>query len=75
MAARASAFDLLPHMKVPTLILVGEQDVLTPPADSEAMAKAIPGSTLVKIPEAGHLSNLERPQRFDPALLGFLRSI
>jgi len=74
MAARASAFDLLPQIKVPTLILVGEQDVLTPPADSEAMAKAIPGSTLVKIPEAGHLSNLEQPERFNQALLEFLSS-
>ncbi len=72
MAARAPAFDLLPQIKIPTLILVGEHDVLTPPADSEAMAKEIPGSTLVKIPDAGHLSNLEQPAVFNSALSKFL---
>ncbi len=75
MAARASAFDLLPQIDVPTLIVVGEQDVLTPPADSEAMAKAIPGSTLVKIPEAGHLSNLEQPEAFNRNLQEFLAKV
>ncbi|HXE75694.1 MAG TPA: alpha/beta fold hydrolase [Candidatus Xenobia bacterium] len=72
-AARLPAFDLLPNINVPTLILVGEQDVLTPPSDSEAMAKAIPGSTLVKILNAGHLSNLEQPAIFNSAFLAFLR--
>ncbi len=75
MAARPAAFDLLPKIKCPTLILVGEQDGLTPPADSEAMAKAIPGSQLVKIAEAGHLSNLEQPAAFNDALNDLLRSI
>ncbi len=72
MAARAAAFDLLPQIKVPTLILVGEHDVLTPLADSEAMAKEIPGATLVKIPAAGHLSNLEQPESVTQARLPFL---
>lgn len=75
MAARPASFDLLPHIKCPTLIIVGEQDGLTPPADSEAMAKAIPGSSLVKIPEAGHLSNLEQPEAFNSALRTFLSSL
>ena len=73
MAARAAAFDLLPRIKVPTLIVVGQQDELTPPADSEAMAKEIPGSILVRIPEAGHLSNLEQPTAFNSTLLAFLK--
>jgi pimeloyl-ACP methyl ester carboxylesterase len=75
MAARPASFDLLPQIKVPTLIVVGEQDGLTPPADSEAMAKAIAGSTLVKIPEAGHLSNLEQPETFNSALSSFLNKL
>ncbi len=73
MAVRPASFDLLPTIKCPTLIIVGEQDGLTPPADSEAMAKAISGSTLVRIPEAGHLSNLEQPEKFNGALSGFLK--
>lgn len=73
MAARPASSDLLPQIKCPTLIVVGEQDGLTPAADSEAMAEAIPGSTLVKIPEAGHLSNLEQPEKFNSALSGFLK--
>jgi pimeloyl-ACP methyl ester carboxylesterase len=75
MAARASAFDLFPLIKCPTLILVGEHDVLTPPADSEAMAKEIPGSTLVKIPAAGHLSNLEQAEAFNRNLQEFLAKV
>ncbi|MGH9811813.1 MAG: alpha/beta fold hydrolase [Candidatus Acidiferrales bacterium] len=75
MAARPASFDLLPTIKCPTLIIVGELDGLTPPADSEAMAKAIPGSTLVRIAEAGHLSNLEQPEEFNSALSGFLNSL
>lgn len=75
MAARPASFDLLPTIKCPTLIIVSELDGLTPPADSEAMAKAIPGSTLVRIAEAGHLSNLEQPEEFNSALSGFLNSL
>ncbi len=74
MAARRASLDLLPQIKCPTLIVVGEQDVLTPPADSEAMAKEILNSRLVKIPDAGHLSNLEQPERFNQALLEFLQA-
>ena len=74
MAVRTASCDLLPQIKYLTLILVGEQDVLTPPADSEAMAKEIPHSRLVKIPDAGHLSNLEQPERFNQALLEFLQA-
>jgi 3-oxoadipate enol-lactonase len=75
MAARAASFDLLPQIRVPTLIVVGEQDGLTPQADSEAMAKAIPGSRLAQIPEAGHLSNLEQAAAFNSALTHFLAEL
>lgn len=56
----------------PTLIVVGEEDALTPPALSQAMADALPGSTLVTIPRAGHLSNLEHPVAFNAALHSWL---
>jgi 3-oxoadipate enol-lactonase len=75
MAARPASFDLLPQIKVPTLIVVGEQDGLTPPSDSEAMAKEIPGSQLVRMAEAGHLSNLEQPAAFNASLVEFFAKV
>jgi pimeloyl-ACP methyl ester carboxylesterase len=72
MAARPASFDLLPQIQCPTLILVGAEDTLTPPADSEAMAQAIPAARLEVIPAAGHLSNLEQPAAFNRALGAFL---
>jgi pimeloyl-ACP methyl ester carboxylesterase len=72
MAQRRDQTDLLETIRVPTLIIVGSEDVLTPPADSEAMHAKIEGSRLVKIEGAGHVSNLERPGEFDRALAEFL---
>ena len=72
MAARPASFDLLPKIHCPTLILVGAEDTLTPPADSEALAKTVPGAQLEVIPAAGHLSNLEQPTAFNRALDAFL---
>lgn len=61
----------LPGITVPTLILVGEEDVVTPPNLSQAMHAAIPGSTLVTIPQAGHLANIEQPAAFNAAVRAF----
>jgi pimeloyl-ACP methyl ester carboxylesterase len=69
---RADSTPLLETIHVPTLILVGEQDTITPPALSEQMYKAIKGSEYVAIPNAGHLSNLEQPRAFNAALARFL---
>ena len=74
MAVRIDQSDLLPSIAVPTLIVVGEQDAITPPVDAEAMAAAIYNSTLVKIPEASHLSNLDKPDEFNTALIDFLNA-
>ena len=63
---------LLETIAVPTLVVVGDEDTLTPPAASETMASALPSATLVVIPQAGHLSNLEQPQAFNAAVLSFL---
>jgi 3-oxoadipate enol-lactonase len=65
--------DRLGAISCPVQIIVGEQDVGTPVAMSRAIHDAIPGSKLVIIPSASHLSNLEQPGLFDKALLGFLR--
>lgn len=75
MAARPASFDLLPKIQCPTLVVVGAEDTLTPPADSEALAKAIPGARLEVIPAAGHLSNLEQPAAFTRALADFLTQL
>jgi 3-oxoadipate enol-lactonase len=69
---RADSTPLLPTIHVPTLILVGDEDTLTPPALSETMHHAIAGSVLVPIPQAGHMSNLEQPGPFNAALSHFL---
>ena len=59
---RVDSRPLLPTIRCPTLVLVGEQDAATPPDLSDEMAAAIPGARLVKIPECGHLSTMERPE-------------
>jgi pimeloyl-ACP methyl ester carboxylesterase len=65
----------LAAITVPTLIIVGENDGVTPVAASEALNTAISGSKLVVIPESGHLSNLEAPEAFTGALAEFLGTL
>ncbi len=64
--------DRLGAIKCPVQVIVGDQDVGTPVAMSRAIHEAIPGSELVVIPSASHLSNLEQPAAFNKALAGFL---
>ena len=72
MAARPDSTDLLSTITCPTLVIVGENDVTTPVSESLYMANRITGSTLVTIPEVGHLSNFEQPVAFNEALRSFL---
>ncbi|BDG02790.1 alpha/beta fold hydrolase [Anaeromyxobacter oryzae] len=72
MARRPDSTPTLAKIACPTLVIVGEQDGLTPPAESEKMAKAIPGAKLARIPKAGHLANLENPDAFEAAMVPFL---
>jgi 3-oxoadipate enol-lactonase len=65
----------LAEIDCPTLVICGEQDPSTPLPLSQAMAAGIPGARLAVIPDALHLSNLERPQAFNQALGEFLRTI
>ncbi|MGJ7509061.1 alpha/beta fold hydrolase [Variovorax sp. GT1P44] len=62
------------RIAVPTLVIAGTLDEATPPAMSEAMVAAIPGSRLVTI-EAAHLSAVERPVEFTQLLVDFWRSL
>jgi len=58
----------LAGVAIPALVLVGDADALTPPSDSELMAKTIPGARLVTIQGAGHLTPMERPGAVAAAL-------
>ena len=71
MRDRSDSTGFLREISIPTLVVVGERDVLTPPADSEAMAAAIPGARLVTIAGAGHLTPMERPKAVAQALAEF----
>ena len=62
----------LANITCPSLVLVGTDDVLTPPADAAAMATAIPRAVLMELPGAAHLANLEAPAPFAQAIIGFL---
>jgi pimeloyl-ACP methyl ester carboxylesterase len=72
MIARADSTSLLATIDVPTLIVCGDEDVLTPPKESRAMHAAIAGSRLEIIPGAGHVSNVERPAAVNQVLAEFL---
>ena len=69
---RPDATPLLPTIHCPTLVVVGDEDVITPPAASEEIKRGISGAELVIIPGAGHMSNMEQPDAFNVALARFL---
>jgi pimeloyl-ACP methyl ester carboxylesterase len=75
MAARPDSTADLGGVDVPTLVVVGEEDTLSPVADAEAMASTIPGAKLVTIPKAGHLTAVETPDEFNAAVTEFLASL
>jgi len=72
MMTRPDSTSLLSTIHCPTLILVGAEDGVTPPALSQDMQGAIGGATLVILPDAGHLSSMEQPAAFNEALAQFL---
>lgn len=75
MMARPDSTPTLATIDVPTLVVVGDEDVLTPRRDAEAMHQAIRGSRLEVIAGAGHVSNIERPATFNHVLSEFLASL
>jgi pimeloyl-ACP methyl ester carboxylesterase len=75
MMARQDSGPLLHAISCPTLIVVGEEDTLTPLSAAEEMQQGIRGSRMVKIPGAAHLANLDQPDAFNDALGRFLRDL
>jgi pimeloyl-ACP methyl ester carboxylesterase len=67
--------DLLPRIDVPTLLLWGEDDERSPLSVAEQFLDAIPGARLRVIPGAGHVSNMEQPERFNAEVRGFVASL
>ena len=73
LASRTDTTNILSSLHVPTCIIVGEQDALTPPTVAKNMNKAIPLSELHIIPSAGHMTNLENTVAFNDTLIAFLK--
>jgi 3-oxoadipate enol-lactonase len=75
MAARVDSTDILSQINCPVLVIVGSEDKLTPPAEAEVIHKGIDNSKLLIIENSGHLSNMETPDEFNRALVGFFESL
>jgi pimeloyl-ACP methyl ester carboxylesterase len=72
--ARIDQRPMLSSITCPTLVLVGAQDEPTPPHLADEIAAGIPGAHLVKIPECGHLSTIERPEAVNAALAAWMQA-
>lgn len=72
MKHRPDATEELGAITVPTLVVVGEDDSLSPPDVAQKMQERIPGAELAVLPRAGHLSNLEAAEEFNAAVAAFL---
>jgi pimeloyl-ACP methyl ester carboxylesterase len=71
-AGRHSAEDLLPSVRVPTLVIAGGRDGFTPPERSRAIAGAIPDAELLEIPNASHTAPIEHPHLVNFTVRDFL---
>lgn len=75
MARRPDRSAILDQIALPALIISGTADVLIPSSESQAMHERIRGSIFVDIPDAGHLSNLDKPQEFNRAVGDFMEKL
>jgi pimeloyl-ACP methyl ester carboxylesterase len=75
MAARPDITGMLPTIKLPTLVLVGEHDAISPPTEMRAIAEAIPAAQFVVIPAAGHMTTMENPAAVNEAIVRFVRQL
>ena len=73
LASRTDTTASLSSVKIPTCIIAGEHDKITPPSTAQSMHNAIPKSELHILQNAGHLSNLENPTEFNKILLSYLK--
>ncbi|MGD9644380.1 MAG: alpha/beta fold hydrolase [Pirellulales bacterium] len=71
MAERPDATPLLATIRVPTLVIVGEHDGISPPAEMRTVADAIAGAEFVEVPDAGHMAPLENPTVVNAAIAAF----
>jgi pimeloyl-ACP methyl ester carboxylesterase len=67
--------DDLPKVEIPTLVIGGTADALTPPAYAKQIAKAIPGARLELVPDGGHMLMLERTDVLDQLIVNFAREV
>ena len=72
---RAGVYEELPKIKVPALVMVGEEDLATPVVKAKRIAEKVPGARLVVIPQAGHLCTVEEPAAVTAAMEEFLASL
>jgi pimeloyl-ACP methyl ester carboxylesterase len=72
---REGVYEQLERIATPTLILVGDQDLATPPARSERIHASIAGSRLRVLPGAGHTSTIEEPAAVNAAIADFLAGL
>lgn len=75
MEERPDATPLAQTIDVPTLVIVGEQDLPSPPTEMKPMAEQIPGAQFELIPQAGHMSNMENPEAFNTSIQNFLKRV
>jgi len=75
MLERPDSTATLGTITVPTLVIGGDEDVITPLKTTRALSEALPGSTFRVITGAGHLSNVEQPTQFNDAIVRFLETI
>jgi pimeloyl-ACP methyl ester carboxylesterase len=75
MRGRPDSVAFLKEIAVPTLVVVGENDVISPPAEAQAMTEAIPGARLAVIPGSGHLTPMESPSAVAGVLGDFFSAV
>lgn len=75
MMSRPDSSDVIQNLRVPLLIVVGDEDTLTPPEEARKMAALNPNAELVLLPRVGHLPSLEQPQAFNETLHAFLSAL
>ena len=72
MAQRADMTGELPQIDVPTLVICGEYDVISPSDEMRSFAAALPNSQFVEVAGSGHMTPLEAPSAFNDSVLSFL---
>jgi pimeloyl-ACP methyl ester carboxylesterase len=75
MAERADYRPHLCRIDLPTLVLCGEKDVISPPQEMRDIADAIPNAKYVEIPAASHMAPLEMPKPVNAELQAFLKTL